>query len=207
MFAPKVAKPQQTKETTSSKNSLARQSSPLVAHRPGQSTVEQALMLQRTIRNQATLRLLAQPTSNLIAREAKPGVSWDFTKIPLFPPDRADLPQLSSSLAAMPPSGAIQAKLVVGQINDPLEHEADRVADQVMRMPDSALSIGTAPPQISRKCADCEEEEARTLQPKSVKVCRSTTWASATHGEPERLGLEVDHIVVNGLTEQAPDVL
>ena len=29
-----------------------------------------------------------------------------------------------------------------------------------------------------------------------------------THGEPERLGgLEVGHIVVNGLTEQVPDVL
>src|SRR5262245_32174486 len=32
--------------------------------------------------------------------------------------------------------GIIQRKLVVGQANDPLEHEADRVADQVMGMVD-----------------------------------------------------------------------
>src|ERR1700754_2493947 len=31
----------------------------------------------------------------------------------------------------------VQAKLVVGPVNDPYEQEADRVADQVMRMPDS----------------------------------------------------------------------
>ena len=32
--------------------------------------------------------------------------------------------------------------------------------------------------------------------------------SDGTHGEPERhSGLEVDHIVVNGLTERAPDVL
>ena len=30
----------------------------------------------------------------------------------------------------------IQAKLKVGAVDDPLEHEADRVADQVIRMPD-----------------------------------------------------------------------
>ncbi len=66
-------------------------------------------------------------------------------------------------------SGAIQAKLAVGAVDDPLEHEADRVADQVMRTPDPALTIVTAPPQVSRKCAACEEEEARTLRAKSAE--------------------------------------
>jgi hypothetical protein len=33
----------------------------------------------------------------------------------------------------------VQPKLTVGSANDPLEHEADRVADQVMRMPDGAV--------------------------------------------------------------------
>ena len=32
----------------------------------------------------------------------------------------------------------MQAKLEVGSVDDPLEHEADRVAEQVMRMPDPA---------------------------------------------------------------------
>ena len=60
-------------------------------------------------------------------------------------------------------SGAIQAKLEVGSVDDPLEHEADRVADQVMRMPDPARSISIAPPQVSRKCAACEKEDKATV--------------------------------------------
>ena len=34
----------------------------------------------------------------------------------------------------------MQAKLEVGAVDDPLEREADRVAEQVMRMPDAAAS-------------------------------------------------------------------
>ncbi len=47
----------------------------------------------------------------------------------------------------------IQPKLTVGAIHDPLEHEADVVADQVMRMPE--------PHFIQRKCSQCEDEEAQ----------------------------------------------
>ena len=56
----------------------------------------------------------------------------------------------------------LQPKLAVGAANDPLEHEADRVAEQVMRMPASGTLASDAPPRISRKCASCEEEKART---------------------------------------------
>jgi hypothetical protein len=66
-----------------------------------------------------------------------------------------------------PNPGVVQRKLVVGQSNDPLEHEADRVADQVMRMPDPELSIAPALPRVSRKCATCEDEEAQKLQKKN----------------------------------------
>lgn len=58
--------------------------------------------------------------------EAAPNVSWDFSKIPVFGPDQRGRPQTSSP--------RIQPKLAVGQVNDPLEHEADRIAEQVMRM-------------------------------------------------------------------------
>jgi Domain of unknown function (DUF4157)/Bacterial toxin 50 len=54
---------------------------------------------------------------------------------------------------------AIQAKLRVGAVDDPLEHEADRVADQVMRAPAPSASVAATPPLISRKCASCDEEE------------------------------------------------
>jgi hypothetical protein len=46
----------------------------------------------------------------------------------------------------------LQAKLTISQPNDIYEQEADRIADQVMRMPDVALAepvAGDAPPQIS----------------------------------------------------------
>jgi peptidoglycan hydrolase-like protein with peptidoglycan-binding domain len=53
-------------------------------------------------------------------------------------------------------TGVIQPKLTVNQPGDRFEQEADRVASEVMRMPDSQ---GTRrPPQIQRLCAECEED-------------------------------------------------
>ena len=51
-------------------------------------------------------------------------------------------------------SPRIQRSLQVGAVNDPLEAEADRAADHVMRMTNPSQS-GV----IQRKCAACEEEE------------------------------------------------
>jgi hypothetical protein len=62
-------------------------------------------------------------------------------------------------------SATIQPKLTIGQADDPYEREADRVADQVMRMPaphsdGHRLSImPVTAHQAQRKCAGCEEEE------------------------------------------------
>lgn len=62
-------------------------------------------------------------------------------------------------------SGALLPKLTIGQADDPYEREADRVADQAMRMPappsnGQALSITPIiSRQAQRKCAECEEEE------------------------------------------------
>lgn len=52
-----------------------------------------------------------------------------------------------------PRSHPIQAKLTIGEPNDPYEQEADRVADQVMSMPESA--------PVQREMA-LEEEEVQT---------------------------------------------
>jgi hypothetical protein len=152
MFAPQVAKPQtKTAKTPLSKQTAQR--SALVERRLGHDLVGQTLFLG----NQATLRLLAHQASrpvgsvadndheqelapkNLIARAAPQGASW---------------------------LGGIQPKLAIGGVNDPLEHEADRVADQVMRTPNSGPFITGAPPQMSRKCAACDEEGTHTLQTK-----------------------------------------
>jgi hypothetical protein len=119
MFAPPVVKPK---------------SAP--PQRPAAAAAQRQL-LQRTIGNQATLRLLAQRGG---ATSAAPG--------------------------------PIQAKLNIGAVNDPLEHEADRVANQVMRMPAPDVSVTAAPPQLSRKCAECEEEK---LQRKSDGLAEASS--------------------------------
>jgi hypothetical protein len=56
----------------------------------------------------------------------------------------------------------VQRKLTIGSPNDPLEHEADAVADKVMRMPE--------PRFIQRKCAECEEEEMLQQKPLASSI-------------------------------------
>ena len=72
----------------------------------------------------------------------------------------------------------IQAKLKVSEPHDASEQEADRVADQVMRMPDPTTSHETPgvsrqqAPQIQRMCTDCEEEEkGQTETPQVQRKC------------------------------------
>jgi hypothetical protein len=100
------------------------------------------------------------------------GPSWDFGKISILPPERASRSKGMSRLSSM-----IQRKLAIGRTENPLEHEADRVADQVMRMPDPAPSIGAASLQISRKCAACEkeDEDEEKLQMKRAAAARLQT--------------------------------
>ena len=59
----------------------------------------------------------------------------------------------------------MQPKLAIGPVDDPLEREADAIADRVMRMPEPAQSRANA--TLQRKCAACEEEEhSGTVHPK-----------------------------------------
>ncbi|SEB20084.1 DUF4157 domain-containing protein [Variovorax sp. YR216] len=65
----------------------------------------------------------------------------------------------SPPVAPAPLQGILQRKLTVGSVDDPLEQEADSIAEKVMRSPDNDLSFSRAPPRISRACAECEREE------------------------------------------------
>ena len=64
----------------------------------------------------------------------------------------------------------LQPKLEIGAIDDPLEREADAVADKVMRMPDSAPALSRSPRQVGRKCAACEEEGKKKVQLKPASA-------------------------------------
>jgi Domain of unknown function (DUF4157) len=56
----------------------------------------------------------------------------------------------------------IQRKLSIGAVDDPLEAEADAMADKVMRMPER--------PFVQRKCARCEEEETIQRSPLAASI-------------------------------------
>ncbi|NIM15977.1 MAG: hypothetical protein GTO45_28585, partial [Candidatus Aminicenantes bacterium] len=66
-------------------------------------------------------------------------------------------------------SGTIQAKLKIGKANDKYEQEADRVADQVMRMPEPNESLVNGHSSLVQRkstCPECmEEEEAIQTKP------------------------------------------
>jgi hypothetical protein len=76
----------------------------------------------------------------------------------------------------------MQAKLEVGAVEDPLEREADQVAEKVMHMPDAGALASPAKgggiPRVLRKCAcggtceDCQKkqsgEESAQLQTKRI---------------------------------------
>ena len=116
------------------------------------------LELQRTIVNHAVLRMLQAKAKGgeADAAASHPGFTYNFASIPVF----------------HTPVRGIQRKLTVSEPDDAYEHEADRVAEQVMRMPEpqtaaahatSAASAGSAA-GIQRACAcggscdDCKKK-------------------------------------------------
>ena len=173
MFAPLVAKPKST--------------GPQPAKAP-----DPAHMPRRDIGDQATTRFVAPQASRTVdapgaqttASAAGQGtaLSWDFSKIPVHPPGSAGRPQTPARFPA--PRLPIQAKLKVGAVDDPLEHEADRVADHVMRMPAPASGLSSAPPQVSRKCAACEEEDK--LQKKEAGLAAPASRLSSAPPQVSR---------------------
>ena len=90
------------------------------------------------------------------AQIAGRGIAWDFGRISVAPPNRCDLP-----IARKP-------RLAIGSTADPLEQEADRVAEQVMGMSAPGIAIGHAGLGLSRSCAACAEEEP--LQRKAAGI-------------------------------------
>jgi hypothetical protein len=108
-----------------------------------------------------------RPAERVPARRARsfsghaaPGAAFDFSRIPLLPPERA-----ASARAPRP-----QFKLRVGAIDDPLEREADAVAEQVMRMPAPApapLHAGASGlATVRRACAACAAEDDKVIRGK-----------------------------------------
>lgn len=124
----------------------------------GQSRdIDSILHLQRTIGNHAVQRLLQSNPEELNTGwtgTAAPGFGHDFSRIPVSPPT----------------VGAIQTKLAVNMPGDEYELEADRVAEQVMRMPGPKLRRTCA---CGGGCPRCQMDEHRRLETKHVDSTES----------------------------------
>jgi hypothetical protein len=150
MFTPKVAKTQK-KAAESPTGKLAPQRSTFAARSFGGGAVEQAQMLQRSIGNQAMLRLMAQLASrsvrnepggdheqevapeNMAALEASRGVAWDFSKIPVFPPVRPNLARSPLSFTAAPSQLSRKSTVYEELQRDPVSPVApDRIAPPIV---------------------------------------------------------------------------
>jgi len=144
MFAPFIVKPQM-KNAVGSSDQLALRRATALGH-------------DRDVEQAPTNRFAWQAGERFTDKEPS-GVAWDFSRIPLYPQGRKSWPERRSP-APMPRfPGPIQRTFKVGAVDDPLEHEADRVADQMMRMPAPEVAATSASPQISRNRDGCDQEE------------------------------------------------
>lgn len=124
----------------------------------------------------------------------------------------------TSSHAAGPPR--IQAKLAVSQPGDPSEQEADRVADQVMRMPEPTVQRKCAACVGGGPCPKCEAEQSGTLHRKADATSGPSASSDAAgltshlgHGKPldpgtraffePRFGHDFSHVRVHTDTTAA----
>lgn len=82
----------------------------------------------------------------------------------------------TSPFTGSPARGTLQRKLTVGQPGDEYEQEADRIAEQVMRMPYAGISL-----QRKCGCAGAAGETCEACAGGHVQVHRSVT----TGGEPK----------------------
>jgi hypothetical protein len=110
-------------------------------------------------------------------------------------------------------SAHIQPKLTVGPVDDEYEREADRVADQVMRMPDpaSAASAQRSTLRVQRKCVACEARK-RQREPHISRKCASCEEAEEEHavqakfdaGGPGEASSELDAYIAGSRGGGAP---
>lgn len=64
-------------------------------------------------------------------------------------------------------AGVVQRKPEISSPTDPYEHEADDVADRVLRMAEPA-SVTSAGAALQRKCRECQDDTSNSIQPKRV---------------------------------------
>jgi len=153
-------KPKATQQTTSVKSKQFGRT-----HFGQRHEVNSILRLQRTIGNHASGRLFqndAEIRNAVSTGTASPNFGHNFSRIPV----------------SLPNAGAMQAKLAINKPGDEYEQEADRVTEQVMRMPE---------PKLQRACAcggPCPKCKARQLSQESERLQTKRVRAGNTEQVP-----------------------
>lgn len=91
---------------------------------------------------------------------------------------KADVPQIQRQNIEEEEKEPIQTKLIIGQPDDQYEQEADRVADEVMRMPE---------PKLQRQSELEEEEETLQTKPLADQITSLVQRQEQTPEEEEEL--------------------
>ena len=122
---------------------------------------------------------------------APPGFSWSLGRTSIFPSGENRAPEFPVRRAPLPLPWPMQAKLEVGAVDDPLEHEADRVAEQVLGMPDPAprasTSVRSGAPTLQRKCScggSCDKCQAEQSEDERGRVQRKQVAGASGHSTP-----------------------
>ena len=90
------------------------------------------------------------------------------------------LQHAAATSAALPGRSAMATKLRIGPVDDPLEREADRVADAVVAGR-PAGTIGEGAPTVARRqCAECAAEDDKTLRRHEGPGSHTPSYAPAT---------------------------
>lgn len=127
MFHPRIAKP---KTESAVRPRDGRSQAPLRSSAQRRASLESGPGPERV--RGPSIRPSQQPV---------PGALGDFSAVPIFSPTRHGQHSAWSPLTAPMVPGGLEPKLALGSVDDPLEHEADRVANQVMRTSAVASSI------------------------------------------------------------------
>ncbi len=101
---------------------------------------------------------------------------------------RASVQQVAVSSAAATTRPPLQMKTSIGPVDDPLEREADRVADAVVAGKPVGIISGAPSATAQRKCTQCAAEEERVLRRKEKSATSiaagAATLAPADAGMP-----------------------
>lgn len=123
--------------------------------------------------------MLSIAQNDLARKRTAPSLEGS-SRAPISPPHNPLWDAVAtSSRAGGPPR--VQAKLAISQPGGPYEQEADRVADQVMRMPEPAVQrkcpacgAGSGP------CPKCDAEQGSLLHRKADAAASSSAFSDAT---------------------------